>query len=184
MPIDRQIAVKNCPARSASFTFAISPQLLPASRICFNSCSSAAVQGVLVRPFFFTPSGDTGCAEVDSAAVATAAAELLPSPGTGGLVSDPAESESRFWEARRFLGLEGEGGSVESVVAVVAGRGGAGDWTGAGSGGNVDGEVEEADSFCRFCDGGDLVRLSVFQKVCSEVLVTRTVSSSHDRLTP
>lgn len=33
-------------------TFAISLQLLLASRIAFNLCSSSAVQGVFVRPFF------------------------------------------------------------------------------------------------------------------------------------
>lgn len=33
-------------------TFAISPQLLPSSRILFNVCSSCAVQGVFVLGFF------------------------------------------------------------------------------------------------------------------------------------
>ena len=36
-----------------SRTLAISLQLLPASRMAFNLCSSSAVHGVFVRPFFF-----------------------------------------------------------------------------------------------------------------------------------
>lgn len=37
--------------------FAISLQLLPASRRFFSLCSSAGVHGVLVRPFFATGLG-------------------------------------------------------------------------------------------------------------------------------
>ena len=36
-----------------SRTLAISLQLLPASRMAFNLCSSSAVHGVFVLPFFF-----------------------------------------------------------------------------------------------------------------------------------
>jgi len=67
--------------------------------------------------------------------------------------------------------LGGDGGSVERVVAAVAGEGETGDWTAAGSGGSVDGEVEEADSFCRFCDGGDLVKLLVYHRVLPEAIM-------------
>jgi hypothetical protein len=43
-------------------TFAISLQLLPASLICFNLCSSAGVHGVLVRPFFAGGGPGMSCA--------------------------------------------------------------------------------------------------------------------------
>ena len=54
--------------RFPSQTFAISLQLLPASLICFNLCSSAGVHGVLVRPFF--AGGGPGISWVGVAAVA------------------------------------------------------------------------------------------------------------------
>jgi len=43
-------------------TFAISLQLLPASLICFNLCSSAGVHGVFVRPFFAGGGPGISCA--------------------------------------------------------------------------------------------------------------------------
>lgn len=47
---DQKLAT--CKLRIRSRTFAISPQLFPASLIVFSLCSSAGLHGVLVRLFF------------------------------------------------------------------------------------------------------------------------------------
>jgi hypothetical protein len=150
-------------------TFAISPQLLPASRIVFSLCSSVAVQGVFVLPFFLPTSPRGAGAGVGFGGVASVGAALLPSAGAGGLEGDPGGLVSGLLEARRFLGLGDVGGKVEKVVPVVAGCEGLGASTGAVEAGSSAGEVVEADTFCRFWEGGDLstpsVWLSPFQVV-------------------
>lgn len=143
--------------------FAISPQLLPASRIVFSLCSSVAVQGVFVLPFFLpAPSrgAGTGAGFERAASVGTA---LLPSAGAGGLEGDPGGLVSGLLEARRFLGLGDVGGKVEKVVPVVAGCEGLGASTGAVGAGSSAGEVVEADTFCRFWEGGDAILASAFE---------------------
>lgn len=98
-------------------TLAISPQLLPASRIVFNLCSSVAVQGVLVRPFFLAPSSATVANGADVVCAGSVAAVLLPSPGPDGLAGDLFGLDSGSGEARRFLGLGGDGGTVDKIEA-------------------------------------------------------------------
>ena len=49
--------------------FAITPQLLPASRIVFNLCSSSAVQGVFVLAFFVTGVSGGGIAALAFVAI-------------------------------------------------------------------------------------------------------------------
>jgi hypothetical protein len=135
---------------------------LPASRIVFSLCSSVAVQGVFVLPFFLPgPSrgAGTGAGFKGAASVGTA---LLPSAGAGGLEGDPGGLVSGLLEARRFLGLGDVGGKVEKVVPVVAGCEGLGASTGAVGAGSSAGEVVEADTFCRFWEGGDLSTPSVW----------------------
>jgi hypothetical protein len=137
-------------------TFAISPQLLPASRIVFSLCSSAAVQGVFVLPFFLPPSSGGARVGAGLGGAANVAAALLPSSGAGGLEGDPGGLVSGLLEARRFLGLGDVGGKVEKVVPVAAGCEGLGTSTGAVAAGSAAGAVVDADTFCRFWEGGDL----------------------------
>jgi hypothetical protein len=65
-------------------------------------------------------------------------------------------------EARRFLGLGDVGGKVEKVVLVAAGCEGLGASTGTVGAASAAGEVVEADTFCRFWEGGDLSTPSVW----------------------
>lgn len=143
-------------------TFAISPQLLPASRIVFNLCSSVAVQGVFVLPFFLPASSGGARTGAGFGGAASVGAALLPSAGAGGLEGDPGGLVSGLLEARRFLGLGEVGGKVEKVVLVAAGCEGLGASTGAVGAASVAGEVVEADTFCRFWEGGDLSTPSVW----------------------
>jgi hypothetical protein len=90
-------------------------------------------------------------------------AALLPSADAGGLEGDPGGLVSGLLEARRFLGLGDVGGKVEKVVPVAAaGCEGLGASTGAVGAGSAAGEAEEADTFCRFWEGGDLSTPSVW----------------------
>lgn len=83
-------------------TLAISLQLLPASRIAFSRCSSSAVHGVLVRPFFL------GGAVVVAPAAGAAA---VPSVGVGSAAVAGADGFSSAaagaGEARRLRGFAG-----------------------------------------------------------------------------
>ena len=135
----------------AVHTLAISPQLFPASRIAFSLCSSVAVHGVLVRPFFFTPSSVSGVTGGNAAAVGA----LLDSATSVGLPSAGVEGVSVLGDARRFLEF---GGKVSRWVVETAGAvAGGGSVEGGGiRAGWVVGEFDEADSRCRFCGGGDL----------------------------
>jgi hypothetical protein len=139
-------------------TFAISPQLLPASRIVFNLCSSLAVHGVLVLPFFLPASTGVAGTGADVSGAAGIGAALLSSTGAGGLEGEPVGLDPALLEARRFLGLAGGGGKVEKVVPVAAGWDGAAASTGAIGPAEVVGEAGDADTFWRFCGGGDLSR--------------------------
>jgi hypothetical protein len=95
-------------------------------------------------------------ADVEGAASVGAA--LLPSASTEGLEGDPVGLDPALLEARRFLGLAGGGGKVEKVVPVAAGWDGPGASTGVMGAARVVGEAVEADTFWRFCEGGDLSR--------------------------
>jgi hypothetical protein len=139
-------------------TFAISPQLLPASRIVFNLCSSPAVHGVLVLPFFLPASTGVAGTGADVSGAAGIGAALLSSTGAGGLEGEPVGLDPALLEARRFLGLTGGGGKVEKIVLVAAGWDGAAASTGAIGPAEVVGEAGDADTFWRFCGGGDLTR--------------------------
>lgn len=79
-------------------TLAISLQLRPASRIVFSRCSSSAVHGVLVLPFFL--GGASGTPGPGSSAASPAAA-VVPDV-------DMVVAVLIWGEARRFLGLGGE----------------------------------------------------------------------------
>lgn len=98
-------------------------------------------------------------------------AVLLPSIGAGGLAGDPVGLDPALLDARRFLGLAGGGGNVENVVAVAAKGAGPGasiaalGAMGAAGAATVVGDVEEADTFWRFCDGGDLSSRLVWAEV-------------------
>ena len=78
--IDQRHPVESVPA---FFTFAISPQLLPASLMVFSRCSSAGLHGVLVLLFF---GADTG---VPVLANVSLCSPTLPS-STIGFDNDPA----------------------------------------------------------------------------------------------
>jgi len=92
--------------------FAISLQLLPASRSVLSRCSSAGVQGVFVRPFFGNGLGSVwadgrprstsppGLAENGPCGFPKALTLLLEEPGMDGSLSS---------EARRLRTLTGEG---------------------------------------------------------------------------
>lgn len=69
-------------------TLAISLQLRPASRIVFNRCSSSAVHGVFVRPFFLGVDSTGGGIEPGSPSIAPPAgfidgAIMVDDPGMG-----------------------------------------------------------------------------------------------------
>jgi hypothetical protein len=157
-PVSFSWEIKGCT------TFAISPQLLPASRIVFSLCSSVAVQGVFVLPFFLPPSSGGARTGAGFGGAASVEAVLLPSAGAGGLEGEPGGLVSGLSEARRFLGLGDAGGMVEEVVPVAVGCEGLGASTGAVGAGSAAGEVVEADTFCRFWEGGDLSTPSVWVK--------------------
>ena len=125
-------------------------------------CSSVAVHGVFVLPFFLPVSSGVAGTGADVGGAATIGAALLPSAGAAGLEGDSVGLESGLLEARRFLGLRGGGGKVEKVVAVAASWEGPAASTGAIGAATVSGEVVEADTFWRFGEGGDLSRLSVW----------------------
>ena len=75
-------------------TFAISAQLLPASRIVFSLCSSAAVQGVFVR--LFLAGGPIGKSVMLGSPAGRGTAELDGADIGRGVGPEP--------DARRFLG--------------------------------------------------------------------------------
>jgi hypothetical protein len=135
---------------------------LPASRIVFNLCSSVAVQGVFVLPFFLPAPSRGARTGAGFGGAASVGAALLPSAGAGGPEGDPGGLVSGLLEARRFLGLGDVGGKVEKVVLVAAGCEGLGASTGAVGVASAAGEVVEADTFCRFWEGGDLSTPSVW----------------------
>lgn len=84
----------------ATPTLAISLQLFPASRIAFSLCSSSAVHGVLVRPFFF---GGVGS---EAVAPAVGLAASLPVPvEVGGAAM--VEAGACSGDGRRLRGFEG-----------------------------------------------------------------------------
>lgn len=140
---------------------------MPASRIVFSLCSSVAVQGVFVLPFFLPASSRGAGTGAGLGGATSVGAALLPSAGAGGLEGDPGGLVSGLLEARRFLGLGDVGGKVEKVVPVAAGCEGLGASTGAVGAGSAAGEVVEADTFCRFWEGGDLSTPSVWPSFIS-----------------
>jgi len=82
-------------------TFAISLQLLPASRIAFNLCSSAAVHGVFVRPFL-AGGGWMGCTLSATFVFMPASPEYATvEPALAGAIDVGASSP----EGLRFLGF-------------------------------------------------------------------------------
>lgn len=91
-------------------TLAISAQVLPASRIALSLCSSSAVHGVFVRPFFFPGGGGAGVASGAAAigvwAAAGAASPSIGPPREGGGMVPIAGCCK---DARRFLGFVGGG---------------------------------------------------------------------------
>ena len=122
-------------------TLAISPQLLPASRICFSRCSSAAVHGVLVRPRFFAlPSLRSDETGTEPGALARS---LVGAAGDD-------DSNAGLREARRFLGFEGEGSGGGTVLRVVLGAKGGGWVAGRISDSDCVGGGFEGESFCLF----------------------------------
>lgn len=70
--IDRSKMILRRLEEDVGQTLAISLQVLPASRIAFSLCSSSAVHGVFVRPFFLPPASGVAV-EVGG----------FPSPSTG-----------------------------------------------------------------------------------------------------
>jgi hypothetical protein len=68
-------------------TLAISLQLLPASRMAFNLCSSIGVQGVLVRLFLAVGGDATDCDGADGVAGAAATPGV---PAAAGVAAGPA----------------------------------------------------------------------------------------------
>ena len=83
-------------------TFAISLQVLPASRMVLSLCSSSAVHGVLVRPFFF-PGAVSGV--LDTGGGAFASPSTGPPNVGGGMV--PIGPGCCWSDARRFRGFGG-----------------------------------------------------------------------------
>ena len=144
MPV--QILSPSSGGHPTNLTLAISPQLLPASRILFSNCSSPAVHGVFVRLLFLAPlslsSDDTGTEPEPS---------VLPVEGAVG-----DDSATGLLEARRLRGFDGVDSGGGMVFNVVLGASGGGGCTGTLS---VPGGTENGsggDSLCRFCGGGDL----------------------------
>lgn len=91
-------------------TLAISLQLWPASRICFNRCSSACVHGVLVRPRFFVLSSESK-AGIDTLGLVNAGVVADGSVVPGGRVFSFG-----LFEALRLrgLGVKVDGGGCRS----------------------------------------------------------------------
>ena len=92
----------------ASSTFAISPQLLPASLITFSRCSSWGVHGVFVLP---------GLVFLGASVVGAEA----PGPADGSSVDGPAGEAGAaaplLCDRRRFFGFVGdEGGAMVVLV--------------------------------------------------------------------
>ena len=85
----------------------------------------------------------------------------MASTGAEGLEGEPVGLSSGLFDARRFRGFGVGGGRVEKVVLVAVGCEGPSASTGAIGAATAAGEVVEADTFWRFCDGGDLSRVSV-----------------------
>lgn len=105
-------------------TFAISLQLFPASLICFSRCSSAGVQGVLVRLFLGRGSGAGASTSPPDAAGAAPACAL-----TGAAAAAAVAMWSCGWARLtllRFRAFPGVGGGwaavgFDSDADVVAG---------------------------------------------------------------
>ena len=116
---------------------------------------------MLVLPFFLPASSGVAGTGADAEGAESEGVALLASTWADGLEGEPGGLDSGLFEARRFLGFEGGGGRVEKVVLVGAGWEGPWVSTGATGAATVAGEVVEADTFWRFCEGGDLSRLSV-----------------------
>ena len=144
-------------------TLAISLQLFPASRIAFNLCSSSAVHGVLVLPFFFG---------VVSEAVAPTAG-LAATPPTPIVVEGAAMAEGICsGDGRRLRGFDG----CNCVGCVGMGK----PWVDPGSvaaccwASERDGGLETVDVLIRFEVGGDLsdVQLSVGYILPGEIMTT------------
>jgi hypothetical protein len=117
---------------------------------------------VLVLPFFLPASTGGAGTGAGVAGAGGIGAALLSSPGAGGLGGESVGLGPALLEARLFLGLAGGGGNVEKVVPVAAGWEGAAASTGATGAAGAMGEAGEADTFWRFCGGGDLSRPSVW----------------------
>src|ERR1700712_3610669 len=108
--------VRPQPPNCFYLTFAISAQVLPASRIVFNLCSSAGVQGVFVRLFFAG-----GCIGEDSVMLGSPAGggapEELDGPDIGRGVGNDPDARLLF---RGPVGDELSGlTDVSAVVMVV-----------------------------------------------------------------
>ena len=71
-------------------TFAISPQLFPASRMAFSLCSSAAVHGVFVRPFFLTASSVVAASREAEVALSELTSSVIEAPTSEAAGSVPA----------------------------------------------------------------------------------------------
>lgn len=108
VPAVRDMRTSRILYRESLRTLAISLQLRPASRMVFKRCSSSAVQGVLVRPFFFG-GGSTGAGR------ALGSASMAPPAGFSGVAIIAEEL------------VVGDGGRLREAVAgcCCGGRGGA-----------------------------------------------------------
>lgn len=96
-------------------TFAISLQLFPASLICFNVCSSFAVHGVFVRPFF-----TTGCCGGGSRSAPGAVARPYPLDAAAADGAMGLASKSEPMEDFRFLEFPGVGGGPNAETLGLA----------------------------------------------------------------
>lgn len=126
---------------TAVLTFAISPQLLPSSRILFRVCSSCADHGVFVLGFFLLPSSrksaETGAPPLEEARGA----------GGGGSVFNGLLVGSGLADERgRLRGFDDAGGS-RSTSTPECGGGGTSEEASSMMG---LGEVPEGDDLCRF----------------------------------
>jgi hypothetical protein len=100
------------PSVLAGKVFAISLQLLPASRSVLSRCSSAGVQGVLVLPFFaMTGLGKVPMFRSPTSLAPTEDPEKGPTPGCAkALILLPDEpGGSPISETRRFREFVGDG---------------------------------------------------------------------------
>lgn len=77
--------IRRAAGQQVALTFAISLQLRPASRMVLSLCSSSAVHGVLVRPFFLGVASTAG-------GIALGSPSIAPGVGIGAaiIVEDPA----------------------------------------------------------------------------------------------